>query len=375
MSIEPLLEFYMHILGLLLLIAYLGGNTYIYIRGLSFSLLKKSRKTFRVLYSVLYWFLTLLFLMALGLRNWLLPEWLGHSMYQIGHVWLAFTLYMLPLLLLSEFIRLFKPSFNKGFSISFFITIIVLGIGYYNYLHPEVTSVNISIDKPLADSQKEYKVVLLSDLHLGYGRGTSAIRHYVKMVEKEQPDLVLIAGDLIDNSSEAVSRLHLDRELSKMKARDGVYVVLGNHEYISGVEGSMDFISRLPFHLLRDEVYTLPNGIQLIGRDDKSNSGRESVKQLAEKTALDAPIILLDHQPFETEQAEDAGIDLQVSGHTHNGQLWPFTLITRSLFRVSYGYQQFGNFHLYVSSGLGLWGPPLRIGTKSELVVLNLSFN
>lgn len=365
----------MHALGIILLIAYLGANIYIFIRGFSFSLLDKRKKTIRIVYSILYWFFTLLFLLALGLRHWLLPEWLGHWMYQLGHIWLVFTLYMLPLLLICDLVRFFKPSFNKGFTLSAILTLLVLGWGYYNYLHPEVTTVDISINKPITSSTKNYKVVLISDLHLGYGRGTKAVRQYVKMIENQRPDLVLVAGDLIDNSAEAVNRLRLDRDLSKLQVPDGVYLVLGNHEYISGINESLQFIDALPFHLLRDEVFTLPNGIQLVGRDDKTNQERLSVKKLTDKVSMDAPIILIDHQPFETEDAEACGVDLQVSGHTHNGQLWPFTALTQRLFRVSYGYRQFDDFHVYVSSGLGLWGPPLRIGTKSELVVLNLSFN
>lgn len=363
----------MHAIGVLILIAYLGGNTYIYIRGLSF--LKKRTRGFRIFYTIAYWLFALLFLVSLSLRNMLLPEWIGHWMYQVGHAWLVFTLYMIPLLVLCDVIRLFIPSFKRAFSVSFILTLLVMGYGYYNYLHPIVTTVDIAIDKPLNADRKDYKVVLLSDVHLGYGRGTKAVEQYVQMVNEQQADLVLIAGDLIDNSAEAVVRLGLGKGLAKMTAGDGVYIVPGNHEYISDIKGTVDFLNTLPFHLLRDEVFVLPNGIQLVGRDDKANPNRASIEELFDNVSLDSPIILLDHQPLETEASEAVGVDLQVSGHTHNGQIWPFSLLTCSLFRVSYGYQRFGDFHLYVSSGLGLWGPPLRIGTKSELVVLNLTFN
>ena len=146
-----------------------------------------------------------------------------------------------------------------------------------------------------------------------------------------------------------------------------------NHEYISGIRKSMQFIKETPIHLLRDEVVTLPGGIQIIGRDDRSNKSRLSLQELVKNIDPAKPVILLDHQPYNLSDTENAGIDLQFSGHTHRGQVWPISLITDHLFDQSYGYRKWGNSHIYVSSGLSLWGPPFRIGTDSELVVFNIT--
>ena len=124
--------------------------------------------------------------------------------------------------------------------------------------------------------------------------------------------------------------------------------------------------------LLRDSVVTLENGIQVIGRDDRRQRDRESLDKLVRQTDPSKPILLIDHQPYDLEQTVDAGIDLQFSGHTHHGQVWPLTYLTDYLFELSYGYEKRENTHLYVSSGLSLWGPPYRIGTDSEIVVFYL---
>lgn len=193
------------------------------------------------------------------------------------------------------------------------------------------------------------------------------------MINEQNPDMILIGGDLIDNSVVPLYAENMAEELSKLRAPLGIYMVPGNHEYISGIKESIRFIENTPITLLRDSVLTLPNGMQLIGRDDRSNKSRRSLQDLMKKVEKDKPILLLDHQPYGLTESEAAGIDLQFSGHTHRGQVWPMSLVTDYLYEQSHGYRQWGNSHIYVSSGLSLWGPPFRIGTESEMVVFQLS--
>jgi len=161
-------------------------------------------------------------------------------------------------------------------------------------------------------------------------------------------------------------------ELTELKAPLGIYMVPGNHEYISGIDKSIQFIQNTPIQLLRDSVVTLPCGIQLIGRDDRSNARRLPLQKLMARIDKSKPVILLDHQPYQLAESQAAGIDLQFSGHTHHGQVWPMNWVTDHLYEQSHGYRQWENSHIYVSSGLSLWGPPFRIGTESEMVVLQL---
>ena len=302
-----------------------------------------------------------------------MPVFLSHTMYEVGTGWLIFTLYMVLFLLAFDLLRLCRVPFNYGFILSLIFTVVLLGYGYYNYRHPKTNTINIALDKPLAGDTKPVKIVAVSDLHLGNGTGKTALKRYVKMINEQNPDLILIAGDLIDNSVVPLYTEKMMEELSELRAPLGVYMVPGNHEYISGIKASARFIQDTPIQLLRDSVVTLPNGIQLIGRDDRSNTARRSLQELMTGIDKSKPIILLDHQPYKLTESEAAGVDLQFSGHTHRGQVWPMNWVTDYIYEQSHGYRQWGNSHIYVSSGLSLWGPPFRIGTESDMAVFHLS--
>lgn len=356
---------------IVLIATYLGGNTYIFYRGMQ--ALSGFPVGIKISLAVLFWIAALSFFGTMLSRNMKMPLYISHTMYEIGTGWLIFTLYMVLFLLVFDLLKLCHVSFNYGFSLSLLFTLILLGYGYYNYRHPKTNIVNITLDKPLTDSQQPLRIVAVSDLHLGNGTGKTALKRYVKMINEQNPDLILIGGDLIDNSVVPLYAENMKEELSELKASSGIYMVPGNHEYISGIDESVRFIKDTPIQLLRDSVVTLTNGIQLIARDDRANPARSSLQELMVNIDKSKPIILLDHQPYKLMESEIAGIDLQFSGHTHRGQVWPMSLVTDYLFEQSHGYRQWGNSHIYVSSGLSLWGPPFRIGTESEMVVFQLS--
>lgn len=123
---------------------------------------------------------------------------------------------------------------------------------------------------------------------------------------------------------------------------------------------------------LKDEIAELPSGIQIIGRDDRSNTNRQPLDILMARADSARPVVVLDHQPFNLAEADAAGVDLQVSGHTHNGQIWPLNMLVGWIFEQGHGYRKWSHAHIYVSSGLSLWGPPFRIGTKSDLAVMRI---
>ena len=197
----------------------------------------------------------------------------------------------------------------------------------------------------------------------------------IDRINAEKPDIILIAGDLIDNSVAPVITREMDKELNRLHAPMGIFMVPGNHEYISRIDKSIDFISQTQIQLLRDKAVTLPCGVQIIGRDDISNRKRLTASDWANLTDPSKPTILLDHQPHHLEDAQLIKADLQVSGHTHNGQFFPFTFVTNRMFELSYGFRKTGDTYYYVTSGLALWGPPFRIGTNSEMAVFSLEFS
>lgn len=361
----------MPIFFIILITVYLGGNTYIFYRGAQ--ALSGLPGGFKISLAILFWLAVLSIVGTMLTRNIKMPVFLSHTMYEVGTGWLIFTLYMVLFLLAFDLLKLCRVPFNYGFILSLIFTVVLLGYGYYNYHHPKTNTINIALDKPLAGDAKPVKIVAVSDLHLGNGTGKTALKRYVKMINEQNPDLILIAGDLIDNSVVPLYTEKMMEELSELKAPLGVYMVPGNHEYISGIKASARFIQETPIQLLCDSVVTLPNGIQLIGRDDRSNTARRSLQELMAGIDKSKPIILLDHQPYKLTESEAAGVDLQFSGHTHRGQVWPMSWVTDYIYEQSHGYRQWGNSHIYVSSGLSLWGPPFRIGTESDMAVFHLS--
>jgi predicted MPP superfamily phosphohydrolase len=260
-----------------------------------------------------------------------------------------------------------------AFLVTLIVTFVAMIAGNYKFNHPKVVNLEIQSNKPLQG--KEMKIVVASDVHLGTSIDKKRLKSYVRLINSQNPDLVLFAGDLIDRSIKPVVKQHLDDELKMITPPLGVYAILGNHEYY-GEDGDMltDFYKKAHIQLLRDSSALINNEMYIIGRDDKTNVQRKPLEQLMLSVDKSKPEILLDHQPAELNDAVKNNIDLQLSGHTHDGQFFPGNLIARAVFERSYGYLKKGNTQYYVSSGLGLWGPQYRIGTQSEIVVIHFKY-
>lgn len=349
------------------MIAYTGGNIYLFIRALQ--QMSGLPMWSKVVFGVLFWVVALALFIAIGARNIELPEVVARTLFRAGSVWMVFLLYMVLSLVVVDLLRLALPHFN-GFYYALGFTLCLLAYGYWNYRHPEIVELDIELEKPL---EKPLRVVAVSDIHLGYGTDKKSLQRYVKLINEQQPDLILIGGDLIDNSLKPVREQRMDEELNELNAPLGIYMVMGNHEYISGAEECASFLMTTPIKLLRDEVVTLENGVQIIGRDDRTNRHRKSLEQLLGECESSKPIIVVEHQPYQLSKADSLGVDFQFSGHTHRGQVFPLNLLTDRMFEQSHGYRRWSHAHIYVSCGLSLWGPPFRIGTNSDMAVITLS--
>ena len=233
---------------LIIITLYLAGNAYIFIRAKQ--ALKVKSLGVKIFLTVLFWICALSFFGTMLTRNLEMPVFISHSMYTIGTSWLIFTLYMALFLLLFDILKLFKVVYKYRFYLSLVFTLGLLGCGVYNYHHPETNVVSILTNK-----------------------------RYEEMINAQHPDLILISGDLIDNSVVPLYTENMAEELANLKAPMGIYMVLGNHEYISGIDESIRYIKSTQIQLLRDSVVTLPNGIQLIGRDDRHNRKRHSLQE------------------------------------------------------------------------------------------------
>ncbi len=291
--------------------------------------------------------------------------------YELGNSWLIFFLYALlffVLLDLGRAVRLVPSSFLHnswaGTLTVFGIVAVLLVYGGIHYNHKYRIPLEIETEKPL---DRPITIVLASDLHAGYHNRRKEVGRWVDIINAEKPDLVLIAGDIIDISVRPLLEGGFAEEFHRLNAP--VYACLGNHEYISGDEKARQFFSDAGIHLLKDSAVQA-EGIRIIGRDDRSNPCRAALWEIAPPDSLFT--ILLDHQPYNLEEAEEAGIDFQFSGHTHHGQIWPGNWLTDLMYECAYGNHQRGDTRYYVSSGLGIWGGKFRIGTRSEYVVLRL---
>ena len=305
-----------------------------------------------------------------------MPMPLAVAVYEIGTSSIFILLYLFILFLVLDLGRLFHilPRtllYNNGWTaggiVVFMFCLFLYGhLHYKNKYRQEVTLTSEKITKPV-------KLVMMSDLHLGYHNRREELHRWIDMINAEQPDLVLIAGDIIDGSMRPLKEEKMYEEFQRIKAP--VYACLGNHEYYSGEPGAQQFYQDAGIHLLQDSVAVIGD-LCIIGRDDRTNIHRKSLgKIIAENTSLishSSFLILLDHQPYHLEQAERQHIDFQFSGHTHHGQVWPISWITESIYECAFGPYKKGHTDYYISSGLGIWGGKFRIGTRSEYVVVTI---
>ena len=305
---------------------------------------------------------------AIGLDR--LPLSLAQVLYEWGNSWLFVMLYLVIIFLvldLGRLVRLVPKSVlveSPWGTLGIFLLVASLFIyGYAHYLHKERVVLTMTTEKPLA---KPVKIVMMSDLHLGYHNRKADFAKWVDLVNLEQPDMILIAGDIVDISVRPLIEENVAEEFRRLQAP--VYACLGNHEYYSGEPQAQQFYRDANIHLLRDSAVTV-KGISIVGRDDRTNPSRKAIGKLMQQVDKSKYTILLDHQPYFLEQAERNGVDFQFSGHTHHGQVWPISWITDALYECAFGEYQRGNTRYYVSSGIGLWGGKFRIGTQSEYLV------
>lgn len=293
----------------------------------------------------------------------------------IGYYWLTLTgygLFLLPIAILLFFLFKKKGIRIIGFGV-LFVYVLILGFGTYYAWSPVERTYEVSINK---NTELDHlKILMASDFHLGSIVGEKHLKKFVHLIEETSPDIVLIPGDLIDDHIEPFLKENMGKTLKEIKAPLGVYATLGNHDYYGNDdEKIVEEMEKLGIEVLTDEVTMIENGIYLIGRNDNTDENRAGINELVATLEQSKPMIMLDHQPNELDAAMENGIDLILSGHTHRGQVFPGNLITNRLYENDYGLLKKGDLHSIVSSGFGTWGPPLRLGTRSEVVIINVEF-
>lgn len=308
-----------------------------------------------------------------------------------GGFWMAFMLYGFLFLVMSDILSVVLrasgvlnndniQNYRKwSYIITVFLSFLLISAGFINAIIPHVKRYGITINKP-AGEISELRVAAVSDIHLGSIIRKRSIIKLSVILRELKPDIVLLLGDIVDGEIGPVLRDDLLKYFTCPHCKSGMFAITGNHEFIGGAKRTIPYIESKGIRILKDEIVTIEGGIQLIGRLDRDagrylGKDRRELDEMVKDADKTMPLILLDHQPFNLEDAEKNGIDLQLSGHTHNGQMWPLNWLTGKIYELSYGYLRKGNTQYIVSSGYGIWGPRIRLGSRSEVLLIDIKFD
>ena len=359
---------------------------------------------FRLIFAVIYVLLSTSLLTGFLIKN---PKSLHRMLKITGNYFLGIFLYTLVIILLADFGRILlkyvfhaswihsRTAFTVAGAICALLILLLSACGIFHAKYIKTTSYDVIINKTIPECTS-MKVVLLADTHFGYNAGVLHARELVRKINKQKPDLVCIAGDIFDNEYDAIRNPEkLEKTLRGIKSTYGVYACWGNHdlneEILAGFtfkhkDGDLSdikdprmkkFLKDSNIHILKDESVLINDQFYVIGRKDASltekiHETRKAPAQLTEKLDRDKPIIMIDHQPKELQELADAGVDLDLCGHTHDGQTFPGNFTIKLMWENPCGLLSKDNMTNITTSGAGVWGPAMRIGTDSEICSINI---
>ena len=359
---------------------------------------------FRLIFAVIYVLLSTSLLTGFLIKN---PKSLHRMLKITGNYFLGIFLYTLVIILLADFGRILlkyvfhaswihsRTAFTVAGAICALLILLLSACGIFHAKYIKTTSYDVIINKTIPE-RTSMKVVLLADTHFGYNAGVLHARELVRKINKQKPDLVCIAGDIFDNEYDAIRNPEkLEKTLRGIKSTYGVYACWGNHdlneEILAGFtfkhkDGDLSdikdprmkkFLKNSNIHILEDESILINDQFYVIGRKDASltekiHETRKAPAQLTEKLDRDKPIIMIDHQPKELQELADAGVDLDLCGHTHDGQTFPGNFTIKLMWENPCGLLSKDNMTNITTSGAGVWGPAMRIGTDSEICSINI---
>lgn len=364
-------------------------------------------RIFRIILTVIYTLIALTPLTGFLIRK---PAFLHRILKITSNYFLGIFMYILMVLFSIDIVRLIlkyavhaswiqsRIVFAAVGACCICIVIIISFSGIYHAKHIKVTPYKITVDKSAPDMDS-LKIVLLADTHFGYNSGAVHAQEIVDKINEQQPDLVCIAGDIFDNEYDAVREPEKISEILRtIRSKYGVYACWGNHDLNEPILAGFTFkhkkedskqlkdprmklfLQNSNIQLLEDEAVLIDNSFYVVGRKDASliekiEEKRKTPAQLTQKLDKDKTIIIIDHQPKELQDIADAGVDLDLCGHTHDGQTFPGNFTVKFLWENPCGYLQKGSMHNIVTSGSGVWGPAMRVGTDSEICTINLTFS
>ncbi len=295
-------------------------------------------------------------------------------------LYLSLIIVLFDLLLLINWLFHFVPTeTRKSFSFRMYalssiillsVAIVVAGIINMNTIR--ISKYQIEVPRKYS-SVEHMRVAFVADFHIQKSTPLGFVNQFVRKVNIQKPDIMLYGGDIEEGDNENETTEAIETELREIRVKYGSYGVTGNHEFYGGNQQG-NFFRKAGIIMLYDTMIRINNSFYLGGRYDEHFRQRKAISDILGGDTLDLPIILLDHRPTELQEVSHTNTDIQFSGHTHNGQLFPINLIIRSIYELSWGYKKIRNTNFFVTSGLRLWGPPVRTTGKSEIIIVDISF-
>jgi predicted MPP superfamily phosphohydrolase len=321
-------------------------------------------------------------------------EFLSHSsgipwitgFIKIGYYSLPYLLYLFITVLLvdmaiaiNRLVKIIPVSLvkNRIFRKSLFAFILaapllIVTTGAFWHGNVQINRYQIAVPKK-SSGLNHLKIAFAADLHLKGIADKSIVDTFVTKINSLNPDIVLLVGDIIEGDRKDVEMTVLEQALRKINSKYGVYAAFGNHELHGGIS-NLDFFDNSAIKVLKDSFIQIDKSFYLIGRNDYRSVTRKTVEELLSGVQNDLPIIMLDHRPSDFGNVSSTNVDVQVSGHTHNGQLFPLNYITSNMYELSWGYKKMNTTHFFVTSGLQAWGPAVKTVGTSEIMVIDIDF-
>lgn len=353
---------------------------------------KFKRRKYCILYWIIYWSIALAFIfynILIGLVT--IGNWFTSIVGLIGAIYLGALVYLIAMFLVIDILKFILNKINIKLSLKeklkkiyfnglsvFVMVAILFSFGIWKAQNEVVTNYEVNIDK-YAGGITSLNVVMISDAHFGIGIQENGIRKMVNTINQLNPDIVVFCGDIFDGNTTTNLKEYSREVFKNIKAKYGVYAITGNHEYGAGeLSETISYFKDANINFLQDESIKVNDSFYIVGRNDHDGIGpvgqdTKPLSEILKDVNKSLPIIVLNHRPERLKEAESENVDLQLSGHTHKGQMFPF--ITRYINEIDYGYLKKDDFNLIVSSGYGTWGSPVRIGSKSEMVNITVNFN
>ncbi|HEX9741120.1 MAG TPA: metallophosphoesterase [Ignavibacteriaceae bacterium] len=369
---------------------YTAVNSYIFIRGWQAI---AHIPFLKPVYAIVFIFSASSYIIA-RILNTNIPDLLYDILLWTGSFWFAFMLYFFLFIIFIDFCRLLNhffgiyPSFITAnyqaakfitFLSVLFISSMVVTAGYINTRNIKINYAEIEIPKK-SSKLKELNLILVADFHLTPVNDGKLLKEIVEKINFLNADIVLMPGDILDDDVAILKKRNIAGELSNIKSKYGVFASNGNHEFIIGVEEADKYLHELNINVLRDSAVLIDNSFYVLGREDRSKRNftgeeRKTLAGILKDVNRNYPAIIIDHTPMGLNEIVNENIELQLSGHTHHGQIFPLNLITANIvYEVSWGYLRKGYTQFYVTCGVGTWGPPVRLGSDSEIVSMKIKF-